>query len=210
MRRSDTIAGGLGAIGFALLTAVAQFGGGPPGGNYAASDIAAYISHDHVVVAGALALCGILGAGGLVLLGAHLRQRAEADAAGSVWPQTVWGLTLGSAVCFAVSWGIFVSQPIGNNEAMTNLQVPPTITYAIGITGTEVLFESAATLLGLALIVSAIAGLPRLPGWLRWLTLAVGLLGLTSLAFFTYFPLLLWAIVLGIWLLTRRDQQAPG
>ena len=157
-----------------------------------------------------MALCGLVGATGLIALGSYFRQRAELDDSGSIWPQTLWGLMLGAAVCFAVSWGVFVSQPIGNNEAGTNLNIPPTITYAIGISGDEVLFESAATLLGLALILAAIANLPRLPAWLRWSTLVVGVLGITSLAFFTFFPLLLWAIVVGIWLVARNPQLASG
>jgi hypothetical protein len=209
MRRSDTIAGGVAAIAFAVLTAIAIFFGGPLGGDFSASDIAAYLARDHVVIAGALALCGLVGAAALVAVGAYLRKWADLEGGGSIWPATSWGLTLGSAVCFAVSWGIAVSQPIGNNESGTNLNVPPTITYSIGITGTEVLFESAATLLGLAMILIAATNLPRLPGWLRWLTLAVGVLALTSLAFFTFFPILLWAIALGVWLLARPRPAAP-
>lgn len=178
------------------------------GGNYAAADVASYISSGHLVVAIAMALCGLLGAAGLICLGAYLRQRAESEKPGELWPQVIWGLTLGAAICFAVSWGIFVSQPVGNNEALTNLKVPPTITYAIGITGTEVMFESAATLLGFALILVAVANLPRLPAWLRWSTLVIGVLGITSLAFFTFFPLMIWAIVTGGWLLAA-DRRSP-
>lgn len=210
MKRSDTVAAGAGSIAFGVLTPLAIIVGGPMGGNYAAADVAAYISSGHVVIAGAMALCGLVGATGLIALGSYFRQRAELDDSGSIWPQTLWGLMLGAAVCFAVSWGVFVSQPIGNNEAGTNLNIPPTITYAIGISGDEVLFESAATLLGLALILAAIANLPRLPAWLRWSTLVVGVLGITSLAFFTFFPLLLWAIVVGIWLVARNPQLASG
>lgn len=201
MKRSATVAAAVGSIAFGVLTPVAIIVGGPMGGSYAAADVANYISSSHVVVAGAMALCGLVGVAGLICLGAFLRQRAETENPGSIWPQTLWGLMLGAAICFAVSWGIFVSQPIGNNEAGTNLKVPPTITYAIGISGDEVVFESAATLLGFALILMAITNLPRLPAWLRWSTLAVGVLGITSLAFFTFFPLLIWAIVMGVWLL---------
>ena len=208
MKRSATVAAGVGSIAFGVLTPLAIVIGGPMGGTYAAADVASYISSSHVVVAGAMALCGLLGVAGLVCLGAYLRQRGQSDDSGSIWPQTVWGLMLGAATCFAVTWGIFVSQPIGNNEAGTNLNIPPTVTYAIGISGTEVLFESAATLLGFALILIAIANLARLPAWLRWSTLAVGVLGITSLAFFTFFPLLIWGIVMGVWLLA--GERAEG
>lgn len=204
MKSSGIVAAGIGSIAFGVLTFVALIVGGPQGGNYSAADVAAYISSNHVVVAGGMALCGLVGAAGLMCLGAYLRQRADLEAPGSIWPQVLWGLTLGSAVCFAVSWGIFVSQPIGNNEAGTNLNVPPTIIYSIGISGDELMFESAATLLGLALILSAIVNLPRWPGWLRWSSLVVGLAGIVSLAFFPFFLLLLWALVVGVWLLLRR------
>ena len=210
MNRSASVAGGIGSIAFGVLTPIAIIGGGPMGGNYAAADVASYISSGHVVLAGGMALCGLIGVAGLICLGAYLRRRAEAEDTGTIWPQTLWGLVLGSAICFAVSWGIFVSQPIGNNEAGTNLNVPPTVTYAIGISGDEVLFESAATLLGFALILLALTNLARLPAWLRWSALVVGLLGITSLAFFTFFPLLLWAIAMGAWLVAtgRRDGNA--
>ncbi len=178
------------------------------GGNYAAADSAAYISSGHIVLALVTALGGLLGAAGLVCLGAYLGRQAESEDSGSIWPRVIWGLILGAAICFAVSWGIFVSQPVGNNEAGTNLNIPPNITYAIGISGTEVLFESAATLLGFALILVAIANLPPLPAWLRWPTLVIGILGITSLAFFTFFPLLLWGIVMGVWLLVAVRQRA--
>jgi len=210
MDRAGAIAAGVGAIAFGLLTFAAIVIGGPMGGNYAAADVANYISGGRVVIVGAIALWGLLGAAGLICLGAYLRHRADAEAAGSIWPQVMWGLTLGSAICFAVSWGIFVSQPIGNNEAGTNLNVPPTIIYSIGIAGDELIFESAATLLGLAMILGAVTNLPRLPGWLRWITLAVGILAITSLAFFPFFLILLWAIVMGIWLLAGGRRPAAA
>ncbi len=208
MRRSATVAAGIGSIAFGLLTPTAFFILGPMGGTYAAADVASYISSGHFVVAGAMAFLGLVGVAGLVCLGAFLRQRAESDDTASIWPQTLWGLVLGAATCFAVSWGIAVSQPIGNNEAGVNLNIPPTITYAIGISGTEVFFESAATLLGFVLIGLAITNRPRLPAWLRWSTLVVGLLAITSLLFFTFFPLLLWGVVIGVWLLAGDRQPA--
>ena len=209
MNRSATLAGGIGSIAFGVLTFVAFFFGGPIGGNYAAADVSAYISSGHLPVAVAMALVGLIGVAGLICLGAYLRQRAESESPGSIWPQVVWGLVLGAAICFAVSWGVFVSQPIGNAESGINLNIPPTITYAIAISGDEVVFESAATLLGFALIVVAVANLPRFPAWLRWSTLVVGVLGITSLAFFTFFPLLIWGIVVGVWLLAgiRREPM---
>jgi hypothetical protein len=208
MTRSATVAAGVGSIAFGAFTLVALILGGPMGGTYAAADSVFYISSGHLAIAVTMALCGLLGVAGLVCLAAYIRQRAESEASGSIWPQTLWGLMLGAAICFAVSWGIFVSQPVGNNEAGTNLHIPPTITYAIGITGTEVLFESAATLLGFALILIAIVNLARLPAWLRWSTLIVGVLGITALAFFTFFPLLLWGIVMGVWLIGGNRQAA--
>jgi hypothetical protein len=116
MNRSATIAAGIGSISFGLLTPTALFVGGPMGGNYAAADAASYISSGHLVLAVAMALCGLLGVAGLICLGAYLRQQAELEDSASIWPPTVWGLILGAAICFAVSWGIFVSQPVGNNE----------------------------------------------------------------------------------------------
>jgi hypothetical protein len=33
-------------------------------------------------------------------------------------------------------------------------------------------------------------------------------LGITSLAFFTFFPLLLWGVVMGVWLLAGNRKPA--
>ena len=40
-----------------------------------------------------------------------------------------------------------------------------------------------------------------LPNWLRWVTLAAGILAITAPFFFTAPAIPVWAIVIGVWLL---------
>jgi hypothetical protein len=73
------------------------------------------------------------------------------------------------------------------------------------------IFGSGAVLLGFALIALGLAGRLTFPGWLRWLTLITGLASIAGLAFFPFFLLIIWGIVIGIWLLmVRRDADGSA
>jgi len=63
-------------------------------------------------------------------------------------------------------------------------------------------------LLALALIVLALSTPSPLASWLRWLTLALGVIGLASLIFIPFFALLLWGIVTGAWVLANGREPA--
>ncbi|HEY1336992.1 MAG TPA: hypothetical protein VGF59_05750, partial [Bryobacteraceae bacterium] len=70
-------------------------------------------------------------------------------------------------------------------------------------------FAAGGIMLGAALLVLAVNSSGELPTWLRWLTGVAGVLGLASPAFFPFFALLLWSLVIGIWTLTSDSAAAP-
>jgi hypothetical protein len=211
MTKGSAMVAGSGGIAFAVLFVGALVAASPPGGMYNASEIAAYVAPAHVVAAGLGWVLGILSVAGLVCLLAYLRQAAEASTGVSPWvPRVVWGLGLAGAACFGVGWGIVVAQPIAHAEAGTTITLPPMVTYVIVELSSTILFGSAPMLVGLALIALGFGARDVLPAWLRWLSIVVGVLAITSLAFFTFFPLLLWSVIIGAWLLITGGKPAPA
>jgi len=153
---------------------------------------------------------------GLICLLARLR---ELLAPGDQWARSVfWGTGLAGAASFAVGWGVIGGQVVAHTEAGGNggtpISIAPDVTYLISEVGVVFIFGSGATMLGLALIALMIGSRGTLPAWLRWSTLVAGLCGIAGLAFFPFFLLLLWAVVVGAWLLatargaTAADQSA--
>jgi hypothetical protein len=74
--------------------------------------------------------------------------------------------------------------------------------------GDTILYGAAGMLLGAALIALALGARATLPSWLRWVTLIVGVLGLASPAFFPWFLLLIWSLVMGGWLLVAGQATS--
>jgi len=84
------------------------------------------------------------------------------------------------------------------------------LTYLIGEIGVVMIFGSGAALLGFALIALGLAARVTFPEWLRWLTLIAGVASLTGLAFFPFFLLILWGMVIGVWLLVAGRGSDPS
>ena len=84
--------------------------------------------------------------------------------------------------------------------------IDPTVTYVVLQVGGVIVFGVAGVFLGLTLITLMIGSDQTLAAWLRWFTLIVGALALGSMAFFPFFPLLLWGLVIGIWLLVSARK----
>jgi len=85
------------------------------------------------------------------------------------------------------------------------------MTYLISEVGAVIIAGPGAILLGFALIALMLGSRQVLPGWLRWLTLVAGVLAFASLAYFPAFLVLIWAIVIGVWLLVvpRAGNSSP-
>jgi hypothetical protein len=194
---------GIGGIAFGVLTLVSTTVSKAPGGGFKPSDAADYLARGHRVVAILSAYLGWIGVLGLICLLARLRELLTAD---DQWARNVfWGTGLAGAASFAVGWGVIGGQVVAHTEAGgsggTPISIAPDVTYLLSEVGVVFIFGSGATMLGLALIALMIGSRGTLPAWLRWSTLVAGLCGVAGLAFFPFFLLMLWAIVLGVWLL---------
>jgi hypothetical protein len=204
-----TTGAGIGAIAFSVLTVLGIVISMPPGGGYKESNIADYLSKGHhpvVVVGFYLGLLGILG---LIYLLAHLRDAILAGQVEARSAAIVWGSGLAGAASFAIGWAIIVGQVIAHIEGGHDIVIASPLTYLIGEIGVVMIFGTGAMLLGFALIALGLAAKAAFPGWLRWSTVVAGVASLAGLAFFPFFLLLIWGVVIGVWLLAaRRSDQA--
>ena len=203
---------GVGAIAFGLLTIVAVFVANAPGGNYSASSVTDYLAHGHRVAAIVVTQLALLGILGLICLLEQLRDTISIGPASKRAGTIVWGTGLAAAAAFAIGWGVLGGQVIAHLEGGSPIVIPPAVTYLISEIGVVFIFGCGAALLGLALIVLMLNSRTTLPTWLRRLTLFAGLCGIAGLAYFTFFVLMIWGIVVGTWYLATRHhpQQATA
>jgi hypothetical protein len=210
MKPTSLIAG-IGGIAFGVLTFAATAVANGPGGNYKASNATSFVASGHraaVFVALYLVIIAVLG---LIVLLAHLREvmsvgTDEQPVALSIF----WGTGLAAAVCWAAGWAVALSVPIAYAVGGDGFSIGPAQTYAIVEAGFAILFGPGSILLGLALIILGLAARATLPAWLRWVTVIAGVLGLASPAFFPWFALLIWGVIIGIWLLAAPRTSASS
>ena len=203
---------GAGGIAFGVLTLVSVVLSKAPGGGFNPSDAADYLAKGHRVVGILSAYLGWIGVLGLICLLARLRELL-APAGG--WAVSVfWGSGLAGAASFAVGWGVLGGQIVAHAEAGgsggTPISIAPDVTYLVSEIGVVFIYGSGATMLGLALIALMLGSRGTLPAWLRWSTLVAGICGVAGLAFFPFFLLLLWAAVIGLWVLTAAADPAAA
>jgi hypothetical protein len=196
-----------------VLSILALFIASPPGGSYKAKDATTYVAHGHraaVFVATYLVLIGVLG---LICLLARLREAiSAADDEQGVALSIFWGTGLVAAASFAIGWCVNFSPPLAYAFASGGnpFSIRPREVYAISEIGGVIVFGGAGILLGLALIALALGARATLPAWLRWLTLIAGILGFASMAFFPWFALPIWSVVVGAWLLVSGRASTSG
>ncbi|HEU0194563.1 MAG TPA: hypothetical protein VFQ71_10215 [Gaiellales bacterium] len=202
--RSPRSFAGWGGVAFAILFFAAMLAGNPPGGNYSASEVAGYVAGGHRTAVFASVYLAIAGAIGMVALVSDLRTRLVPGTAA----RTFAGCGLVGAAALAIGWCISTTNPLsmtlGGGKALD-----PRVMYAFSQAGLVVGFAAGGIMLGAALLVLAVNSSGELPTWLRWLTGVAGVLGLASPAFFPFFALLLWSLVIGIWTLTSDSAAAP-
>jgi hypothetical protein len=206
---SGSTLAGAGAIAFGVLTVVGTFGGSP-GGSYDQPTVVEYVKGSHfplVVMTGYLAILGVVG---LICLLAYLRGLIGVDPDRTLGATIFWGIGLASAASFAVAWGLVTGIALSAAEGGSGASVPPAVTYVLGDTSLNVLFGSGGILLGFAMIALFLSTPARLPSWLRWTTLVAGILALGAPFFFPAFAIPLWAIVIGVWLVTSRSTRSSA
>jgi hypothetical protein len=202
---------GIGALAFSISTVAALMIANSPGGNYSASQVTDYLASGHriaVLVVMHLALIGLLG---LVSMLAHFRELLPAGTARSVF----WGTGIASAGAFAVGWCIVGGQIVAHWEGGSAIAIPLAVTYLVSEIGSVLIYGAGALLLGCALIVLMLNTRGLLPSWLRRITFAAGIAGIAGLAFVTFYLLMLWGVVIGVWLVTgavrpSRPLVAPS
>ncbi len=101
-----------------------------------------------------------------------------------------------------------LSLPIAYAQGGTAVALSSPQIYVINQVGDTIQYGAAGMLLGAAMIALALGARATLPSWLRWLTLCVGVLGLASAAFFPWFLLLIWGLIMGGWLLVARHTTS--
>lgn len=202
---------GVGAIAFGILTIVAVFVANAPGGNYSASSVTDYLAHGHRVAAIVVTQLALLGILGLICLLAQLRETISVEPASKRAGTIVWGTGVAAAAAFTIGWGVLGGQVIAHLEGGSPIAIPAAVTYLISEIGVVFIFGCGAALLGFSLIVLMLNSRTTLPTWLRRLTLFAGLCGIAGLAYFTFFVLMIWGIVVGSWYLaTSGNPQRHG
>jgi hypothetical protein len=207
-----SVLAGLGAIAFGIMNVVGLEAGGAPGGSYDPASAASYLAIGHfptVVVTAYLALVGVVG---LICALAYLRQSISVDTKPTLSSDIFWGAGLASAAAFGVGWGLVSGIALAAAEGGAGATVPPQQTYVLSDTTLNVLFGSGGGFLGFALIALMLGSGGILPNWLRWVTLAAGVLAITAPFFFTAPAIPIWAIVIGVWLLVsgRATRRVTG
>ena len=205
MTKSERMFAGVGGVAFTVLTVAAMVTAKTPGGTYSAADVADYVSKGHqkgVMLGFGLALLSVVG---LLLLLVGLRERVgEGSLLANVFSTT----SVVSIVAFAIGWAAWLSPPlaiaIGGSHSVI---IDPTVTYVILQVGGVIIFGVAGIFLGVTLIALMIGSGQTLPAWLRWFTLIIGILALGSMAWLPFFPLLLWGLVIGLWLLISSGKD---
>lgn len=198
--RRQTLAG-VGAIGFAVLSLAAFAVAQPPGGTYKASDAVKYVAHGHrpaVFLSGYLMLLAVIG---LTLVITRLRDLLPADWSRNTF-QAIGLIAAGSLlVGFALVGTVPTALAVGGGSP-----IDPRLTYMFTEAGDAVLFGAAFVVLGAALVL--LGSRAAMPLWLRVVTVIAGVGGLAAPAFFPMFLVLVWALVVGVWLLANPRQES--
>lgn len=194
MKRVSLLAG-LGGVAFTVLFVLATVISNPLGGSYKASDVADYVAKGHrpsVIVALYLGLFGVVG---LLLFLARFRSFVDGPL-GTLY----WATSVGAATIMLTGWAIVGSVSLAIAYGGTQVTPSPQLSYVFSEVGWVVLYGAGGTLLGVALLTLSLAS-KGLTSWVRWSALVAALCALAAPAWFPFFVVLLWLLVVGIWLL---------
>ena len=201
-------AAGAGMLAFGGLTLAATFLVNAPGGGYSRSQVADFLSSGHRVPVIAAGLLALLALAGLVTFLAEARARIENAGGSRQTAAAGWGIGIAATAAFAAGWSVALGQVLAHAEGGSHVRIAPAVTYLISEIGVVLIFGAGAFLLGVALITLAAAAHDAVPQWLRRLSIAIGVAGLTSLAWAPFFLMLVGASVAGIGLLASHRRAA--
>lgn len=203
MKKVSSLAG-LGGVSFTVLFVVATIISNPPGGTYKASNVTDYITRGHRPAVIIALYLGLLGVVGLLLFLSHFRTAVEGPF-GTVY----WSAAVGAATIMLVGWAIVGSVSMVVAYGGAAVAPSPQLGYVIAEIGWVVFYGAGGPLLGVALLTLALAS-HGLPSWVRWSGLVAAVAALAAPAWFPFFAVLLWLLVVGIWLLVSDRVTAPA
>ncbi|WP_062318353.1 hypothetical protein [Demequina maris] len=187
---------GLALIFYGIATMVAAVLAGTPGGEYDETALRGFVESGH---AASLTWAAVGIAGALALLPAVRGLSAGRDA-----HDPAWGLGIAAVAVGVAGWFIAAGLPVTFLEAGDKVTsaIPLPVVQAIGEIGVLVSLCGPALLMGVvALLLVRRRDLPR---WVRVAAAIGGLCGITAPLFVTAFVYLLWAVVMGAWMASRR------
>ena len=215
-RNRDRRFAGAGGIGFAVSLLVGFTFFGPRGGFYAASAVDSFVGQSATNIIVSVYLFA-LSSMGLCMLMAYL---SETELSAGRHARMVWGASLLAAASFLIGWCIYFAPSIAVLSGGPTID--PAISYTFTSAGMIILFGVGGLLLGTALLTLAIAG-REAPMWIRALNGLTGLSASFSFAFILvsrwsanqwlpvpFYLVVLWAIVLGVWLLVSPRPAATS
>lgn len=195
---------GICAIVFGVGTFLALSVGSPAAGEYKPADVSAFTAVEHASASWLSIYLMFIAAIALLWMGGYLRaETLEGNGSGRYF----YGLVVSAVAGLAGAWTIAMSPSAGRIGGVAP-EIDPAVAYTIMDAGLAAFIVAGGALLGVAFLVLAI-GARRMPMWLR---IAAGVGAVAGIAspvfFFAFFLLLLTAVLMGIWLLTTRSQNA--
>lgn len=203
--KQDRRIAGIGGIVFAVVLIVSIVVASPPGGEYDAADVADFVAKGHrsaVIVSLYLMLLSVLG---LLVMMSYLRDSALGTGRHG---RMFWGLAVAAATSFFAGWLILLT-PAESKSIGGGPSIDPAVAYTFMQAGWGVALVGGGALLGCALLILAFAG-HGAPTWVRALGGIAGLLGVASAAFFPFFALILFGLIVGLWLLVSKEPDAAA
>ncbi len=204
MSRDRRIAG-IGSLVFTVLLVAGAIAANAPGGNYHANDVADFVAKGHrsvVLLSLFLVAAAIVG---LLVVMAYLCETSFGKGRSG---RIAWGTSLFASGSFLTGWAILIT-PSMSIALGGGPGIDPTVSYTIMQAGWAVFLVVSGMMLGVSFLTLAIAG-HAAPTWMRAFTGIVGLLALASVAFFPFWAVFLWGLVIGIWLLVSSPKGQPN
>jgi hypothetical protein len=194
---------GIGSLVFTVLLVAGAISANAPGGNYHTNDVADFVAKGH---RSAVMISLFLVAGAIVGLLVVMAYLCETSFGKGRSGRIAWGTSLFAAGSFLTGWAILIT-PSMSIAVGGGPGIDPTVSYTIMQAGWAVFLVVSGMMLGISFLTLAIGG-HAAPTWMRAFTGIVGLLALASLAFFPFWAVFLWGLVIGIWLLVSSPRDA--
>jgi hypothetical protein len=188
---------GVGLLVYTVATLVAFMFSGSPGGDYADSDVVAYIAPGHAVIAFVAWYVAALGSVALIVFGAGVRRLHMIGQ--PLAALAAVGAALGVTGSF-LAGGVAVGMLEGGSVVRQG--TPHAAVYLATEIGHLLAVCGPALTVGIAVIVLALR--TRMPAWLRVFAVIGGVCGILAPFYFTYFLYVLVMLVLSIALVAGR------